>query len=128
MNKSEQGKRIHTAPVRVDNSAKLETGARLRRELGVYARRIEKAHRGIKHSRRVGHDKVEEAQARGESGIKEIAASAITDIFTDTDLGKISHASYLVKKLTACLSVIDETRDGELAYLRLLMKGQPFKP
>lgn len=127
MNKSEQRKRIHTAPLRVDNSTQLETGARLRRELGVYARRIEKAHRSIKHSRRVGHDKIEAAKARGESAIPEIAGSAIIDIFSDSDLGKISTAAYLVRKLTTCLGVIDEARDGELAYLRSLMRGEPFK-
>jgi hypothetical protein len=116
MNKTQAGRTIHTAPIKLHGEAVLV------RELARYQKRLDAAHLAMKRKRLLGHEPSVKASVRGQVDVGAAVASVMTDIATDEDYGLILHWEYTVKKLQAAVGVLEVERDTELAGLRKFMK------
>lgn len=113
-------RRAHTAPVKLHNEVDPKAG--LIRELARYQKRLDTAHRVMKHQRAAGHGPMRKAEAEGRLDIGATAGAVITDILTDEDYGLVLHWKYVAKRLQAAVGVLEVDRDMELAGLRSFMK------
>ena len=121
MDRMIRSNRAHTVPVKLHIEADPKAG--LIRELERYQKRLDTAHRVLKHQRAVGHGPMRKAEAEGRLDIGATAGAVITDIMTDDDCALVLHWEYVAKKLQAAVGVLDVDRDMELAGLRSFMKG-----
>ncbi|MBN2099055.1 MAG: hypothetical protein JW753_05600 [Dehalococcoidia bacterium] len=113
----------HTAPVSIGlgNNVGMEA---LLRELGRYQTKLDRAHRAIKHQRRKGHESAIKAETEKRLDVGAAVKSAMTDIMTDSEYGKVLYWKYVAKKLKACTEAgVLDASDAELGGLRKFMKG-----
>ena len=113
-------RRSNTAPIKLRTEVDPKAG--LIRELERYQKRLDTAHRVLKHQRAVGHGPMRKAEAEGRLDIGATAGAVITDIMTDEDYALVLHWEYTAKKLQAAVGILDVDRDMELAGLRQFMK------